>query len=159
MHGPRRIPTWNGVRRWLGNALGDQQVARGDRQRVRQRRPLRRLQPGRLTAAAAAAQIYARIRRECPHNAHSALSAFRRRAVLRLQGLRTNEDMKSYAIYAPLSAGNALSRQLRTAPAELVIQFSVRHEQRLMPACGGGYIKLLPKGVDVVNFDKNTPFM
>jgi len=38
----------------------------------------------------------------------------------------------------------------------LVIQYSVKHEQKI--DCGGGYIKLMPKGVDQENFNGDSPY-
>jgi len=38
----------------------------------------------------------------------------------------------------------------------LVIQYAVKHEQKL--DCGGGYIKVLPKGIDQENFNGDAPY-
>jgi len=58
-------------------------------------------------------------------------------------GLKTTEDARFYDISAKFPE---FSNKGKT----LVIQFSVKHAQNL--DCGGGYIKLLPAGLDQANF-------
>lgn len=66
------------------------------------------------------------------------------------RGLKTLSNMKFYALTAPFE--NAVSNR----DGDLVVQFSVKHEQGLN--CGGGYIKLLSSKVDVDNFSGQTPY-
>mmetsp|Transcript_7602 Transcript_7602/g.20771 ORF Transcript_7602/g.20771 Transcript_7602/m.20771 type:complete len:402 (-) Transcript_7602:561-1766(-) len=55
------------------------------------------------------------------------------------KGLKTMEDARFYAISTAFD-------EFSNADKPLVVQFSVKHEQDI--DCGGGYIKLFPKGVD-----------
>lgn len=68
------------------------------------------------------------------------------------KGIQTSENSKFYAAYAPLT------KQFDNTKKDLVLQFSVKHEQDL--DCGGGYIKLLPassaKGIK--DFGGETPY-
>lgn len=52
------------------------------------------------------------------------------------QGIKTGPDSKYFAYYSEMS------KAVDTTGKDLVVQFSVKHEQDI--DCGGGYIKLLP---------------
>jgi len=61
-------------------------------------------------------------------------------------GIATTDDLKFHAISAKMdSAANSVD-------APLVVQFSVKHEKKDYSFCGGGYIKLLPGGLDQEKF-------
>jgi len=69
------------------------------------------------------------------------------------KGLQTSTDSKYYAISAKLD------KEFDNKDKDLVLQFSVKHEQDL--DCGGGYIKLIPGTVtdsDMANFGGDTPY-
>lgn len=69
------------------------------------------------------------------------------------KGIQTSEDARFYGISAPLQ------KTYTSAPGkDLVIQYSVKHEQDL--DCGGAYIKLLPGGkkFDAAKFGGDTPY-
>ena len=53
------------------------------------------------------------------------------------KGIQTSEDARFYGLSAPLS-----STYTSVKGKDLVIQYSVKHEQNL--DCGGAYLKLLP---------------
>jgi len=55
------------------------------------------------------------------------------------KGLRTTQDAKFYAISAEMSDFSNLDKPL-------IIQYSVKHEQRI--DCGGAYVKIYPSGLD-----------
>ena len=55
-------------------------------------------------------------------------------------GIQTSEDARFYGISAKLD------KPFSNEGKELVIQFTVKHEQKI--DCGGGYIKLYPKDLD-----------
>jgi calreticulin len=55
-------------------------------------------------------------------------------------GIQTSQDARFYGISAKLS--EPLSNEGR----DLVVQFTVKHEQKI--DCGGGYVKLYPVGLD-----------
>jgi calreticulin len=57
------------------------------------------------------------------------------------KGLQTSEDAKFYAISVPFD------KEFDNAGKTMVIQFSVKHEQGI--DCGGGYVKILPPGLDL----------
>jgi len=59
-------------------------------------------------------------------------------------GLRTSEDARFYAISAKLN------EEFSNKDKNLVLQYRIKHEQNI--DCGGGYIKLLPAGVDQKKF-------
>ncbi|GKY95442.1 hypothetical protein MPSEU_000505800 [Mayamaea pseudoterrestris] len=69
------------------------------------------------------------------------------------KGIQTSEDARFYGISAPLD-------EVYTSDASkpLVIQYTVKHEQKL--DCGGAYIKLLPGGkkFDADKFSGDTPY-
>jgi len=58
------------------------------------------------------------------------------------KGIQTSEDMKHYAISAPLT--KAFSNEGKP----MVVQFSVKNEKKETSFCGGGYIKIHPSGLD-----------
>jgi calreticulin len=66
------------------------------------------------------------------------------------KGIQTGPDARFYAISS--SADKAFSN----AGTPLVLQFSVKHEQKL--DCGGGYIKLLPESSNMADFGGDTPY-
>ena len=65
------------------------------------------------------------------------------------KGLQTSEDARHYGISAKLS------ESFSNKNSDLVIQFSVKHEQDL--DCGGAYIKLLGD-VDQSSFNGESPY-
>lgn len=65
------------------------------------------------------------------------------------KGIKTTPDARFYSIYAEFD-------DFSNKDKDLVLQFSAKHEQKL--DCGGGYIKLLPSGVDMENFGGSTPY-
>jgi calreticulin len=64
-------------------------------------------------------------------------------------GLKTLEDARFYQIS---SAFPSFSNKGKS----LVLQFSVKHEQNI--DCGGGYVKLLPSGLDQKNFNGDSVY-
>ena len=68
------------------------------------------------------------------------------------KGIQTSVDARFYGISAPLG------KTFTSGDKELVIQYSVKHEQNL--DCGGAYLKLLPGGkkFDKENFGGDTPY-
>jgi len=64
-------------------------------------------------------------------------------------GLQTSEDYRFYQIS---SSFKEFSNKDRT----LVIQYSVKHEQNI--DCGGGYLKLMPAGLDQEAFDGESAY-
>jgi calreticulin len=69
------------------------------------------------------------------------------------KGVQTSEDARFYSLSAPLTKKFTSSKN-----GELVIQYSVKHEQKL--DCGGAYIKLMPGGkkFDADKFGGDTPY-
>lgn len=65
------------------------------------------------------------------------------------KGLKTTEDARFYQISAKI-------KEFSNKGKPLVIQFSVKHEQNI--DCGGGYIKLLPAGLDQENFNGDSVY-
>jgi len=65
-------------------------------------------------------------------------------------GIQTAESARFYQI------SSKLLKEFSNKGKSLVIQFSVRHEQNI--DCGGGYIKLLPAGLDQTKFDGNSDY-
>ncbi|KAJ3025535.1 UNVERIFIED_CONTAM: Calreticulin-1 [Siphonaria sp. JEL0065] len=65
------------------------------------------------------------------------------------RGLQTSQDARFYSISAPLD------KEFDNKGKDLVLQFTVKHEQNI--DCGGGYIKLLPK-FDAKTFNGDTPY-
>lgn len=66
------------------------------------------------------------------------------------KGIQTSEDARFYGISAKMD------KTFTSGDKELVIQYSVKHEQNL--DCGGAYIKLLPGKVDQSKFGGDTPY-
>lgn len=66
-----------------------------------------------------------------------------------IAGIQTSEDYRFYAISAEYP-------EFSNKDKTLVVQFSVKHEQKL--DCGGGYIKLLGGDVDQKKFGGDTPY-
>ncbi|KAJ9523876.1 hypothetical protein QJQ45_020064 [Haematococcus lacustris] len=68
------------------------------------------------------------------------------------KGIQTGPDSKFFASYA------AMDSAIDTTGKDLVLQFSVKHEQDL--DCGGGYIKLLPASSadQMESFGGDTPY-
>eukprot|EP00924_Labyrinthula_sp_SR-Ha-C_P009877 snap_masked-scaffold_21-processed-gene-2.6-mRNA-1 protein AED:0.02 eAED:0.02 QI:0/-1/0/1/-1/1/1/0/395 len=68
-------------------------------------------------------------------------------------GLRVPDDAKFYAI------SSRLETPFSNADKDLVVQFSVKNENMKSSGfCGGGYLKLLPEGVDLENFGGDTDY-
>jgi len=68
------------------------------------------------------------------------------------KGLYTSQDMKFYAI------SSKLPESFSNKDKDLVLQFSVKHEKKEYAFCGGGYIKLLPEGLDQKNFGGDSDY-
>jgi len=80
-----------------------------------------------------------------------AVSAGKYSGVPENKGLQTTQDARFYQISA------ALPEEFSNKDKDLVVQYTVKHEQKI--DCGGGYLKLLPaKDVDQVNFHGDTPY-
>ena len=69
--------------------------------------------------------------------------------LLLLLGIQTSPDSRFFAISAEFP-------EFSNKDKNLVVQFSVKHEQNL--DCGGGYIKLLSGDVDQSKFGGETPY-
>lgn len=65
------------------------------------------------------------------------------------KGLHTSQDARFYQISAEFPE---FSNKGKT----LVLQFSVKHEQKI--DCGGGYVKILPKGLDQSKFNGDSAY-
>merc|ERR1719333_682344 len=72
------------------------------------------------------------------------------------KGIRTSKDAKFHAISAELDTPIA-AHTLGKGKSDIVIQFSVKNEDREYSFCGGGYIKLLPK-MDRSKFGGDTEY-
>jgi len=59
------------------------------------------------------------------------------------RGLKTTQDARFYAIASAF-------KEFSNKGKDLVVSFSVKHEQNI--DCGGGYIKLLPSGLELKEF-------
>lgn len=68
------------------------------------------------------------------------------------KGIQTGPDSKFFAYYA------SMPKEVDNKASDLVLQFSVKHEQDL--DCGGGYIKLLPasSASKMKDFGGETPY-
>jgi calreticulin len=64
-------------------------------------------------------------------------------------GLQTSQDARFYAISA---AFDKFSNEDKT----LVIQFTVKHEQKI--DCGGGYVKVYPSDTDQKGLTGDSPY-
>eukprot|EP00339_Tiarina_fusa_P017923 CAMPEP_0117084930 /NCGR_PEP_ID=MMETSP0472-20121206/59758_1 /TAXON_ID=693140 ORGANISM="Tiarina fusus, Strain LIS" /NCGR_SAMPLE_ID=MMETSP0472 /ASSEMBLY_ACC=CAM_ASM_000603 /LENGTH=390 /DNA_ID=CAMNT_0004814087 /DNA_START=18 /DNA_END=1190 /DNA_ORIENTATION=+ len=65
------------------------------------------------------------------------------------KGIKTGTDYRFYQI-------SSVFDEFSNKDEDLVFQFSIKNEQRL--DCGGGYIKLLPAGVDQQNYNGDSPY-
>jgi len=66
------------------------------------------------------------------------------------RGLHTTQDARFYAI------STKIEKPFSNKDNTLVLQFSVKHQQNI--DCGGGYIKVLPTGLDQANFDGDAAY-
>jgi calreticulin len=66
------------------------------------------------------------------------------------KGLHTSQDARFYAI------STKLSDDVSNKDKSLVVQYRVKHEQNI--DCGGGYVKLLPTGVDQSTFNGDSKY-
>jgi len=65
-------------------------------------------------------------------------------------GLHTTTDARFYQISAEIP------QKFSNKDKSLILQYSVKHEQRI--DCGGGYIKLLPSGINQEQFNGDSPY-
>lgn len=65
-------------------------------------------------------------------------------------GIQTSQDAKFYGISAKFGP-------ISNEGKDLVIQFTVKHEQNI--DCGGGYAKLFPKDLDQKDMHGDTPYL
>jgi len=63
------------------------------------------------------------------------------------KGLQTKQDAKFYQI-------SAETKEFNNKDKTLVLQYSLKHEQNI--DCGGGYIKVLPAGLEQENFNGDS---
>jgi calreticulin len=66
------------------------------------------------------------------------------------KGIKTSTDARFYAI------SSKIAKPFSNEGKDLVLQFSVKHEQKI--DCGGGYIKLLPASADLKNFNGDSQY-
>jgi len=66
------------------------------------------------------------------------------------RGIQTHPDARFYAI------SSKILPEFSNAGKDLVVQFSVKHTQKI--DCGGGYIKLLPKGLNQAKFSGDAEY-
>lgn len=64
-------------------------------------------------------------------------------------GLQTSQDARFYAISSKF---DEFSNEGKT----LVIQFTVKHEQKI--DCGGGYVKVYPSSINQKEVTGDTPY-
>ena len=69
--------------------------------------------------------------------------------VLFFQGIQTSQDARFYGLSAKF---DKFSNEGKT----LVIQFSVKHEQKI--DCGGGYVKVYPSDIDQTGLTGDSPY-
>jgi calreticulin len=67
------------------------------------------------------------------------------------KGLKTSQDARFYELTANIE------KPFTNKDKKLVLQFSAKHEQNI--DCGGGYIKLLPSGIDQADFHGESPYL
>eukprot|EP00906_Rhabdomonas_costata_P036603 RCo051331 len=67
-------------------------------------------------------------------------------------GLQTMDDMHHHAISAKLE------RPFSNRGKPLVVQFTVKNERKEYAFCGGGYVKLLPSGLDQKKFGGESDY-
>lgn len=65
------------------------------------------------------------------------------------KGLKTAQDARFYQISAEYP-------EFSNKGKDLIVQYSVKHEQKI--DCGGGYLKLLPAGLDQENFNGDSQY-
>jgi len=65
------------------------------------------------------------------------------------KGIQTTPDARFYQISAAFP-------EFSNRGKDLIIQYSVKHEQRI--DCGGGYLKILPPGLDQTQFQGESPY-
>jgi len=65
------------------------------------------------------------------------------------KGLQTSQDARFYQISAEI-------KEFSNKDKPLVLQFTVKHEQNI--DCGGGYVKILPAGLDQENFNGDSEY-
>jgi calreticulin len=65
------------------------------------------------------------------------------------KGLKTTQDAKFYQISAEM-------KEFSNKDKNLVVQYTVKHEQNI--DCGGGYVKLLPAGLDQESFEGESQY-
>jgi len=65
------------------------------------------------------------------------------------KGLKTTQDARFYAI-------SAESKEFSNENKDFVVQFSVKHGQKI--DCGGGYLKLMPAGLDQDDFSGDSVY-
>jgi len=66
------------------------------------------------------------------------------------KGLHTTQDARFYSISAKLN------EDFSNKNKDLVVQYRVKHEQNI--DCGGGYLKLLPAGLDQATFNGDSDY-
>lgn len=64
-------------------------------------------------------------------------------------GLQTSQDARFYGISAKFDSFSNEGK-------DLVIQFTVKHEQKI--DCGGGYVKLFPSDLDQSEMHGESPY-
>jgi len=65
------------------------------------------------------------------------------------KGLQTKQDARFYQISAEM-------KEFSNKDKPLIVQYSVKHEQNI--DCGGGYLKILPAGLDQENFQGDSKY-
>jgi len=65
------------------------------------------------------------------------------------KGLQTTQDARFYQISAEFP-------EFSNKDKPLILQYVVKHEQKI--DCGGGYIKILPPGIDQADFHGDSPY-
>jgi calreticulin len=65
------------------------------------------------------------------------------------KGLRTSQDARFYQISAEFP-------EFSNKGKDLILQYSVKHEQNI--DCGGGYLKIMPAGIDQKTFNGDSPY-
>jgi len=65
------------------------------------------------------------------------------------KGMKTTEDARFYQLSAAFP-------EFSNEGKDLILQYSVKHEQNI--DCGGGYLKILPKGFEAASFNGDTPY-
>jgi len=65
------------------------------------------------------------------------------------KGLKTGKDARFYQISAEM-------KEFSSVDKPLILQYSVKHEQHI--DCGGAYVKILPAGLDQIDFSGDSPY-